>query len=204
MKVLLGVSLVLIFASTAAAQGRSGRYGVRSPWDRAPESHEYQPEVEYDEYGRVIVRTGRDNIHDSAHDPDRDVVDPGSYKYVNRKYRDRYGRLVHQYGPKWTSYGVPHSEITTRVISGSGGGGGGGGAIFDDSSTDIRSSRPSGGRVIHDDSQTDVYSSRPSSVHEDSTTEYRMAPKRSGGSSSSTIRRPSTRTYSKPRSVPSR
>lgn len=77
--------------------GDTGRYVTGSGYD--PFSNNY------------VVGTNREMARASAYDPNRGVVDPGSYRYVNRWVRDETGAMVQEYGYTWTSYGVPHGNL---------------------------------------------------------------------------------------------
>lgn len=63
------------------------------------------------------VRTDQQVILNSALDPNRNVIDPGSYRYVDRYFRDWNGVLWHETGYKWTSLGVPHSNLTRHRVN---------------------------------------------------------------------------------------
>ena len=73
--------------------------------------------VEYDPWNdQVTVHRHRDLVRASAWDPARGYVDPGSLHYVDRYVRDQYGRLYREQGYKWTSYGVPHGDLTKTIV----------------------------------------------------------------------------------------
>jgi hypothetical protein len=75
--------------------------------------------VEYDPWNdQLTVHRHRDLLRASAWDPARGYVDPGSLHYVDRYVRDQYGRLYREQGYKWTSYGVPHGDLTKTVVHG--------------------------------------------------------------------------------------
>lgn len=103
----LGVLTVAVtLAATSSVHGQqpfnpvvtdSGRYVTGSGYD--PFSNNY------------VVDTHREMSRASAYDPNRGVVDPGSYRYVNRWVRDETGAMVQEYGYTWTSYGVPHGNL---------------------------------------------------------------------------------------------
>ena len=86
-------------------------------------------DTEYDPY-TGITDLNRQSIETraSALDPNRHVVDPGSFRQIDRWIRVD-GRLVREHGTAWTSYGVPHSNITrdstTHLPGGAPGGPGG-------------------------------------------------------------------------------
>lgn len=66
--------------------------------------------------GTWIIDTDQRVLHNSALDPNRDSVDPGSYQTVNyTKWSN--GQLWHYTGARWTSFGVPHSTITRHAVS---------------------------------------------------------------------------------------
>jgi hypothetical protein len=74
--------------------------------------------VRYDPFDdHVTVVRNRDIVRASALDPHRDRIDPGSFVRVDRYYRDSRGRLVHEFGTQWTSYGVPHGNLTRQVVT---------------------------------------------------------------------------------------
>ncbi|MEO6808789.1 MAG: hypothetical protein ABI353_06725 [Isosphaeraceae bacterium] len=77
--------------------GDTGRYVTTNQYD--PFSNNY------------VTGTNRDMTRASAYDPNRNVIDPGTYQYVNRWVTDEYGRRVQEYGYTWTSYGVPHGNL---------------------------------------------------------------------------------------------
>lgn len=112
----------ILFALVCASQA-SAQYGINNPqamgWQQ---NYEYQPQAYYDQYGRLVVKTGRDTVDSTAYDPHRHIIDPGSQRYVDRTYYDQYGRLIRQQGWVWTSYGFAHGNTTTTVISNVGGG----------------------------------------------------------------------------------
>ena len=71
--------------------------------------------------GQIIVRTDQTQVRESYLDPNRNVIDPGSYHRVNRYETDVYGVRWHITGEEWTSNGVPHGNLSRRrVISGGG------------------------------------------------------------------------------------
>ena len=63
------------------------------------------------------VRTDQQVVLDSALDPNRNVIDQGSYRYVSRYFTDHNGVIWHESGYRWTSYGVPHSKLTRHRVS---------------------------------------------------------------------------------------
>jgi hypothetical protein len=78
--------------------------------------------VQYDAWGRPIVTVEKDEVQQSALDPYRHVIDPGSLRQVNRYEYDAYGQRVHVTGTEWTSYGKPHSNLKKTKVSMSGDG----------------------------------------------------------------------------------
>jgi hypothetical protein len=62
--------------------------------------------------GRWVVDTDRKILFGSALDPNRNVIDPGSFQLVDYQQYDANGVLWHYTGRRWTSFGVPHSEIS--------------------------------------------------------------------------------------------
>ena len=74
-----------------------------------------QYDMVYDRFSRTWKpRRKQISIHDSARDPNRNVVDPGSMRYSTRwEYRNGvYTKVISR---SWTSYGVPHSD--TKVVN---------------------------------------------------------------------------------------
>lgn len=68
--------------------------------------------------GRWEVVQNTQQLYGSAFDPNRNVVvDPGSYQFVDQYYIDANGQQVHVTGPKWTSLGVPHDNLTYETVS---------------------------------------------------------------------------------------
>jgi len=145
-------------------------------------------DVIYDPFAdHTYVKRERVSVRESAFDPGRMYVDPGSAKYVDRYFRDNNGQTVHEYGWTWTSYGRPHGKLTRRRVThypprrpGCQPGGGPGGVTIDDSETIVydaggnrppRTGRPprrnprrnprQGGGVSVDDRETVIYSVDP-------------------------------------------
>jgi hypothetical protein len=80
--------------------------------------HRLSGMVDYDPFtDHVTVVRNRDVVRASALDPYRDRVDPGSLVRVDRYFRDSRGRLVREFGTKWTSYGTPHGTLTRQVVT---------------------------------------------------------------------------------------
>jgi hypothetical protein len=71
--------------------------------------------------GRLVVDVNRDRIKDSALDPNRGIVDPGSLRNIDQWETDANGVVWHITGTEWTSYGVPHSNLRRRTKTQSGG-----------------------------------------------------------------------------------
>ena len=70
----------------------------------------------FDPYtGRWTVDTTQNKVKESATDPNRGHVDPGSLRHVNRWEGNR-----HVTGTRWTSYGVPHSNLQYHTVGPSG------------------------------------------------------------------------------------
>jgi hypothetical protein len=80
-------------------------------------------DARYDPFtGQIIVRTDQTKVRESYLDPNRDQIDPGSYRRVNRYETDLNGVRWHITGTQWTSNGVPHGNLSRRrVVSGGGG-----------------------------------------------------------------------------------
>jgi hypothetical protein len=111
--------------------------------------------VEYDPWNdQVTVHRHRDLVRASAWDPARGYVDPGSLHYVDRYVRDEYGRLFREQGYKWTSYGVPHGDLTKTIVHGVPGIG------FSDSTRVLYSRVPHSPGVRFNDSTRVQYSTR--------------------------------------------
>jgi len=69
----------------------------------------------------LIHRSNRSRRKSSAYDPNRHIVDPGSWRNVNEIQTDRYGVRWLVTGKTWTSLGRPHSELTRVRYQGGGG-----------------------------------------------------------------------------------
>lgn len=67
--------------------------------------------------GRWEVKVAEEVINQSALDPNRDVVDPGSYRQKSSISFDHLGNRVETTVTSWTSHGVPRSKTTTRNLS---------------------------------------------------------------------------------------
>lgn len=129
--------VLALFALTGDA---FAQFGIRNPWDTPVIQQQNPTVIQYDPYGRVIVNQSQDQVFDSAYDPNRHIVDPGSYRNVNYTTYDQWGRQVQVWGVTWTSYGVPHSKLSQRVITNIGGGGGG--VIVNQTTVQHRAPRP--------------------------------------------------------------
>ena len=70
-----------------------------------------------DPFGRPVVQTDQSTIHQSALDPNRGTVDPGSVETSSSIVMDSFGNTVRETTTSWTSFGVPHSETTRQIIS---------------------------------------------------------------------------------------
>jgi hypothetical protein len=66
--------------------------------------------------GRWVANVNSETVYESATDPDRDVVDPGSLRTRVLSTVDANGNQVNKTITSWTSYGVPHSNTTTQVV----------------------------------------------------------------------------------------
>ena len=74
--------------------------------------------ISYDPFSdTTYVDNTRHRIRESYYDYDRNLADPGSRKYVDRYYKDQYGRTVHEYGWTWTTHGKPHGDLTREVVT---------------------------------------------------------------------------------------
>lgn len=98
--------------------GQHHRIGMPNPWEtplyvqpRHLEEVVFNPST-----GKWQVKLAEKVINRSAADPNRDVRDPGSYHVSMGSFLDRNGNLVQRRTESWTSYGVPHSNSTERVI----------------------------------------------------------------------------------------
>ncbi len=74
--------------------------------------------ISYDPFNdHTYIYNDRTRVRESAYDWNRGYMDPGSFKYVDRYFYDDYGRLVHEFGPTWTTYGKPHGELTRETVT---------------------------------------------------------------------------------------
>ena len=91
--------------------------------------------------GQVIVRTDQTKVRESYLDPNRNQIDPGSYRRVNRYETDMNGVRWHVTGTQWTSNGVPHGNLSRRRV-----GGNPGGPVVEDRNEHVIFSVPNGGQ----------------------------------------------------------
>ncbi|MEZ6132592.1 MAG: hypothetical protein R3C59_28330 [Planctomycetaceae bacterium] len=68
--------------------------------------------------GRWEVVDETEDLYQSALDPNRNRIDPGSLRNVDEQYTDASGVQWRRYGQQWTSYGVPHGNIKVERVSG--------------------------------------------------------------------------------------
>ena len=101
--------LALCFTLAMAAPAEAGN-PVIGGWHGS--SHSYDPFTDHHH-----IQTNSTSVRASALDYDRRYMDPGSYRYVNRYFRDQYGRLVHEHGPTWTTNGKPHGRLTRDRVT---------------------------------------------------------------------------------------
>ena len=119
--------------------------------------------VHYDPFNdTTVIHNDRLRYRESSLDPNRTVVDPGSYKYVNRYVRDQWGSLWREFGPTWTSYGVAHGKLTRERIRHYPGWHPGGGVHVHDSDSVVYMQPGGSGGVVQHDSDKVVYSKIPS------------------------------------------
>ena len=79
-------------------------------------THNHFSGAHFDPYtGRWTVDTTQSKVKESATDPNRNHVDPGSWHRV-----DRWQGNTHVTGSRWTSYGVPHSNLQYHTVGPSG------------------------------------------------------------------------------------
>ena len=87
-------------------------------WD----SGQHVSGISYDPFtGRIRVRTDHRKIRESALDPNRQDIDPGSYERVDEYQTDAQGRRWRVTGYRWTSNGVPHGNLNRQRVSSNGG-----------------------------------------------------------------------------------
>ena len=99
--------------------------------------------------GRIIVRTDLSKVRQSYLDPNRNQIDPGSYRNVNRYETDMNGVRWHVTGTQWTSNGVPHGNLSRRRL-----GGNSGGPVVEDRNEHVAYSVQSGGQNRNNNSGT--------------------------------------------------
>ena len=121
-----------------ANPGQPKRIGLPNPWEtpiyvqpKRLERLVFNPLT-----GQWQVKTTEEVINQSALDPNRGVVDPGSYRVTSSIGRDRYGNQVETRVESWTSYGVPHSNTTQRIIRRHGN------VVVEEEKTVVRSANP--------------------------------------------------------------
>ena len=90
--------------------------------------------------GQIIVRTDQTKVRESYLDPNRNQIDPGSYRRVNRYETDLNGVRWHVTGTQWTSNGVPHGNLSRRRVVGNPGG-----PVVEDRNETVIYSAPTGG-----------------------------------------------------------
>jgi hypothetical protein len=74
--------------------------------------HHYDPFTDHH-----TISNHTTSIRESAFDADRNWIDPGSYRYVDRIVYDQYGRRVREHGYTWTSNGKPHGKLTRVQVT---------------------------------------------------------------------------------------
>jgi hypothetical protein len=109
----------------------------------------------YDPFtGQIIVRTDRTKVRESYLDPNRNNMDPGSFRNVNRYETDMNGVRWHVTGTQWTSGGVPHGNLSRRRV-----GGNSGGPIVEDRNEHVAYGVPNGGQSSNQSGNTNRGSS---------------------------------------------
>ncbi|TWT53592.1 hypothetical protein Pla22_12220 [Rubripirellula amarantea] len=106
--------LASIFVSDVSAQGWINPEVYNS--GRKVTGAHYDPFT-----GQIVVRTDQTKVRESYLDPNRNQIDPGSYRQVNRYETDLNGVRWHVTGTQWTSNGVPHGNLSRRRVGGSSG-----------------------------------------------------------------------------------
>lgn len=66
--------------------------------------------------GRLTAHTESHEVRASALDPNRHIVDPGSRRARSSVSKDSYGNVYVVEVISWTSYGVPHSKTTRKLL----------------------------------------------------------------------------------------
>ncbi len=90
---------------TAVQQSASAQNPVISGFQTSSQS--YDPFSDH-----LVIDDDQQRTRASYYDSNRHVIDPGSYRRVDRYIRDQSGRLVHEHGVQWTSNGIPHGRLT--------------------------------------------------------------------------------------------
>ena len=74
--------------------------------------------ISYDPFNdHTYIDNTTNTVRQSYFDANRNNVDPGSYKYVDRQFVDSNGQLVREYGYTWTSFGKPHGNLTREKVT---------------------------------------------------------------------------------------
>lgn len=112
------VSFALTLVVTASAVSIASNASAQGYYN--PEIYDSGVQISnfrYDPFsGRIIVRTDRRKVRESAFDPNRSNIDPGSYRVVNRYETDLNGVRWHITGTEWTSGGRPHGNLNRRRV----------------------------------------------------------------------------------------
>lgn len=74
-------------------------------------------DIQFDASGRPVVITDQTIANQSAADPNRNVIDPGSYQTYTSTVSDAAGNTFQEVTELWTSYGVPHSNSYRQLVS---------------------------------------------------------------------------------------
>ncbi len=117
----LAFAAVIVPASLAQAQSFDlGGFKIEVPDFVNPVIHNSgtkPTEMVYDyTTGTWKLKTEQTQIHNSALDKDRNIIDPGSLRNVNYYTTDSAGNRVHVTGKTWRSNGKPHSQITRKIV----------------------------------------------------------------------------------------
>jgi hypothetical protein len=128
---------------TVAVLGGIGNMAVEAKAQNPIVGGGSQTDVYYDPFNdHTYVKRERISVRESAFDPGRMYVDPGSKRYIDRYFRDNNGQLVREFGWTWTSNGRPHGKLTRQRVRrysnprpGCNGPGSGGGVTIDDQDT---------------------------------------------------------------------
>jgi hypothetical protein len=88
-------------------------YPYQPPWNpTVAQTPNHLSGFHYDpSTGRWTVDTTQSKAKASATDPNRGHIDPGSWRPV-----DRWEGNTHVTGSRWTSYGVPHSDLHYHTV----------------------------------------------------------------------------------------